>query len=229
MSLQERLVGGLDASRLRSARSPSTHSAELEAACSSASALLGAPIILDSSERKLPEAEIQFITNELLAPEWSTDEMMVTSEGLDVEELLVVEDLLSHQELHMPDRRIRRIDLFISRTGSMSIRGSGDYLVALHIYAGSSLYRSVVTMPYSEAPSDWESWGSWFNSFVGVPSDEAMSVLYYDAEWISDQRDRMLRKALEPASREPMPFPATAFWRRNYLIESSDIHIQLSM
>ncbi|MGN7456645.1 hypothetical protein ACTHPH_17710 [Paenibacillus pasadenensis] len=128
-----------------------------------------------------------------------------------------------------PDRRIRRIDLFISRTTAMLAGGSGDYLVALHLYAGSSLHRAVVTMSYSEAPADWQSWSGWFQSFVGVPSDEVMSVLYYDAEWISDHRDRLLRKALEPGSREAMPFPATAFWRRHYLIESSDIHIQHSM
>lgn len=51
-----------------------------------------------------------------------------------------------------PDRRIRRIDLFISRTTAMLAGGSGDYLVALHLYAGSSLHRAVVTMSYPRLP-----------------------------------------------------------------------------
>ncbi|MCM3748428.1 hypothetical protein M3223_13840 [Paenibacillus pasadenensis] len=228
MSLQERFTGGPEARRLRAARRSAAHPAESEAFRSTPSSLSvpGAPVFTDSSAcPAMPEASEDARIREIL----STDSLLAASAELVTEELLVAEELLNGQELLAPDRRIRRMDLFISRTGTMSIAGSSDYLVALHIYAGSSLCRAVVTMPYSEAPSDWESWSSWFHSFVGVPSDEAMSVLYYDAEWISDHRDRLLRKALEPTSREAMPFPATAFWRRHNLIESSDIHIQFSM
>ncbi|QJC53642.1 hypothetical protein HGI30_20325 [Paenibacillus albicereus] len=208
MSLQERFTGGPDPRRLRAVRRSAASVAEQETACSAASVAeqetacsvaLPLPVVLDTSDA-VEEAGLHDLRAELIG-----------------------------QEPLAPDRRIRRIDLFISRTAAMLASGSGDYLVALHLYAGSSLHRAVVTMSYSEAPSDWQSWSSWFQAFVGVPSDEAMSVLYYDAEWISDHRDRLLRKALEPSSREAMPFPATAFWRRHHLIESSDIHIQHSM
>ncbi len=133
------------------------------------------------------------------------------------------------EEHSAPGRRIRCIDLFITRTGPLVDPERGDYRVVLHLCFGSSIRQASVLIPYAKAPRSWDAWSRWFQPFVGVRSDEAMSVLYYDAEWISDHRDRLLRKTLEPSSQEGTLFPATAFWRRNALIETSDIHIRLSL
>ena len=123
---------------------------------------------------------------------------------------------------------IRRIDLYISRTGPLAFPERGDYRVVLQLSIGSSIRQSSILIPYGKAPASWESWSRWFKPFLGIRADEAMSVLYYDAEWVSDHRDRLLRKTIEPSTREETLFPATSFWRRDALIESSDIHIRLS-